>query len=50
MRAPAFLAEMEKAKLDVDAVSAEEIERIVQELFRLPPASIARLKQALGAR
>ena len=47
LRDPAFLAEAEKAKLDVDPVSGEEIERAVLALFKLEPALVARLRTVL---
>src|SRR5262245_42013552 len=43
----AFLAEAEKARLTVDPVSAEELEKMVAELFTLDPALVARLKDVL---
>jgi tripartite-type tricarboxylate transporter receptor subunit TctC len=43
----AFLAEAEKAKLTLDPVTAEELERMVAEAFALDPALLAKLKDAL---
>ncbi|MGH7817988.1 MAG: Bug family tripartite tricarboxylate transporter substrate binding protein, partial [Candidatus Binatia bacterium] len=42
-----FLAEAEKTKLDVGAVSGEEVERIIGGLFKLEPALVAKLKGIL---
>jgi len=42
-----FLAEAEKTKLDVGAVSGEEVEKIVGGLFKLEPALVAKLKGIL---
>jgi tripartite-type tricarboxylate transporter receptor subunit TctC len=42
-----FLAEAEKTKLDVGAVSGEEVEKIVSGLFKLEPALVAKLKAIL---
>jgi tripartite-type tricarboxylate transporter receptor subunit TctC len=42
-----FLAEAEKTKLDVGAVSGEEVEKIVAGLFKLEPALVAKLKGIL---
>ena len=42
-----FLAEAEKTKLDVGAVSGEEVEKIVGGLFKLEPALVAKLKAIL---
>jgi tripartite-type tricarboxylate transporter receptor subunit TctC len=47
LRDPAFLAEAEKAKLDVDPISGEEIERRVKALFTLEPAMVAKLRAIL---
>lgn len=43
----AFLAETERARLGLDPVTGEELERMVSELFTLDPALLARLKQIL---
>ncbi|OLC15389.1 MAG: hypothetical protein AUH29_08050 [Candidatus Rokubacteria bacterium 13_1_40CM_69_27] len=43
----AFLAETEKAKLSLDPVTGEELEKMVAELFRLDPALLAKLKAIL---
>ena len=42
-----FVAEAEKVKLDVDPVTGEEVERIIEGLFRLPPPLLAKLKDIL---
>jgi len=42
-----FLAEAEKTKLDVGAVSGEEVEKIIAGLFKLEPALVAKLKAIL---
>ena len=42
-----FLAEAKKASLDIHYVSGEEIEGVVQGLFKIEPAFIARMKQVL---
>src|SRR5262247_209581 len=43
----AFLAEAEKAKLTLDPVTAEDLERMVTEAFALDPALLAKLKDIL---
>jgi tripartite-type tricarboxylate transporter receptor subunit TctC len=43
----AFLAETDKAKLALDPVSAEELEKMVAEVFALDAALVARLKDIL---
>ncbi len=43
----AFVAEAEKAKLTLDPVTGEELEKMVAELFTLDPALLAKLKAIL---
>lgn len=43
----AFLAEIEKARLGLDPVTGEELEKMVAELFTLDPALVAKLKDIL---
>ncbi len=47
LKDPEFLAEAAKAKLDIDPVTGEEIEKNVAGLFALEPALVARLKELL---
>lgn len=47
MRDPAFLADAEKAKLEIEPVSGEDIERTVANLFKLDPALVAKLRTVL---
>jgi tripartite-type tricarboxylate transporter receptor subunit TctC len=47
LKDPAFLAEAEKAKLTLDPVTGQELERLVAGLFSLEPAIVARLKEIL---
>src|SRR5438445_1185196 len=47
LRDPAVLADAEKAKLEIDPITGEEIERTVDRLFKLEPALIARLRALL---
>jgi tripartite-type tricarboxylate transporter receptor subunit TctC len=44
---PEFLEEAEKARLDVDPIPGEEVERLIRELFDTPDAVKARLKAVL---
>ena len=44
---PRFLAEAIRAKLEINPVSGEEIERTVANLFKLDPAMIAKLRTVL---
>ena len=43
----AFLAEAEKSKLDVDPVTGETLEKIVAGLYKMDPATLAKLKEVL---
>ncbi len=49
LKDPAFLEEAAKAKLDVDLVPAEDVERRVRELFALPDPVKARFRTILTA-
>ena len=47
LKDPAFLAEAEKSKLDVDPVTGETLEKIVAGLYKMNPAILAKLKEVL---
>src|SRR5262245_38654570 len=47
LKDPELLAESKKASLDIQYVSGEETEGVVQGLFKIEPAFIARMKQVL---
>jgi tripartite-type tricarboxylate transporter receptor subunit TctC len=47
LKDPAFLAELEKAKLGLEPVKGEELEEMVSRLFKLSPSLIAKLKSIL---
>jgi tripartite-type tricarboxylate transporter receptor subunit TctC len=47
LKDPAFLAEAEKSKLDVDPVTGETLEKIVAGLYKMDPVILARLKEVL---
>ena len=40
-----FMTEAEKAKIDIDPASAEELEKIIARLFKADPAVVAKLKE-----
>jgi tripartite-type tricarboxylate transporter receptor subunit TctC len=44
---PAFLAEAEKAKLDIDALSGEAVAKLVEQLSHTPEATAARVRAAM---
>jgi tripartite-type tricarboxylate transporter receptor subunit TctC len=47
MKDPEFLADTQKAKLDLDPIDGPEIERQVRELFKIEPALVAKMKDIL---
>jgi len=47
LKDPAFVAEAEKSKLDIDPVTGEALEKIVGGIYKLNPATLARLKEVL---
>lgn len=48
MRDPEFLAEAEKAKLDINPLGGEEVERIVSQIQKLSPAILAIIKEVIS--
>ena len=44
---PEFLADTQKAKLDIDALDGDETEKQVKALFKLEPALVSKLKEIL---
>jgi len=42
-----FIAEMEKAKLDLNPVTGEELEKAVAGIFKIDPALTAKMKEIL---
>jgi hypothetical protein len=49
MRDQGFLAEINKAKLSIDSLTGEELEKIVTRLFKLDASTLERLKAILAA-
>jgi len=47
LKDPAFLAEAEKTKLEVDPVTGEDLEKIVADIFKTNPQVLAKLKDVL---
>jgi tripartite-type tricarboxylate transporter receptor subunit TctC len=47
LRDKEFLAEAERAKLEIEPIPGDELERVVERLFKLEPPMIARLKTIL---
>jgi tripartite-type tricarboxylate transporter receptor subunit TctC len=48
MKDPDFLAETQKLQLTIDALSGEEMERVVRDAYALPEAVIAKVRKALA--
>ena len=42
-----FLVDAKKSKLDIDALTGEEVERTVAKLFKLDSGLVAKLKEVL---
>jgi tripartite-type tricarboxylate transporter receptor subunit TctC len=47
LKDPELLSEAKKASLDIQYVSGEETDAVVQGLFKIEPAFIAKMKQVL---
>lgn len=47
MKDPEFLADTQKAKLDLDPIDGAEIEKQVRELFKLEPTLVSKMKEIL---
>ena len=47
MKDPEFIADAQKAKLDLSPLSGDELEKIVASFYRTEPAVVARLKEIL---
>ncbi|MGH8642545.1 MAG: Bug family tripartite tricarboxylate transporter substrate binding protein [Burkholderiales bacterium] len=47
LKDPAFLAEAQKANLSIDPITGDEMKRLVEEVFTLDAAVLAKLKEAL---
>jgi len=48
LKDPAFLAEAQKSKLDIDPTTGEELEKIVAGIYKINPATLAKLKEVLN--
>jgi len=47
LKDPSFVAEAKKSNLDVDPVSGEELERLIEGFFKLEPTLLVKLKEVL---
>jgi tripartite-type tricarboxylate transporter receptor subunit TctC len=50
LKDPEFLADAERAKLDIEPITGEEMEKLVAKLFKLSPAIVTKLKDVLGSK
>lgn len=49
MKDPAFLAEAEKAKIDVDAITGERVAKLIEDDMATPIDVVARIREALAS-
>jgi tripartite-type tricarboxylate transporter receptor subunit TctC len=49
MKDPEFVKDAQKAKLDVDPMSGEEVEKTVKRMFQMSPSMVAKLKDILSS-
>jgi hypothetical protein len=47
MTDPEFMADAKKSKLDLDPIDGEEVQKMVAGMFKLSPALVGKLKEAL---
>ena len=47
---PEFMAEAKRANLDINPLSGEEVKKLVDGLFKLPPPTLAKLTSVLAAK
>ena len=50
LRDQEFLADAKRSKLDIEPVAGEELEKVVQDLYKIDPPMLARLKEVLLAK
>ena len=50
MKDPGFLAEADRAKLEIEPLTGEEVAKLVAQIAATPPAVVARLREALEAK
>ena len=47
MKDPEFVADAKKSRIDLEPIEGEEVQRMVAGMFKLPPALVEKLKEAL---
>ena len=50
MTDPAFLADARQRKVDIDPTSGEEIEELITEIYKTPPAVVERVKKIFSSK
>jgi tripartite-type tricarboxylate transporter receptor subunit TctC len=50
MRDPAYLAETEKLKIDIEPLSGEQVSNLIAEIYATPTETVARVRDAMGIR
>ena len=50
LKDPEFLADAQKAELDIEPITGEEMKKMVSKLSTLSPSIVAKLKEILGTR
>src|SRR5215210_3436763 len=50
MRDPAFLAETEKLKIEVEPLTGEQVATLIAEAYATPADTVARVREAMGSR
>lgn len=48
MKDPALLAEAERARLDLDFMTGERLQQVVEASFNVSPATAAKVKELVG--
>jgi hypothetical protein len=50
MKDPAYLAEADKLKIEVDALTGEQVAALVEQVTRTPPELVERVRKAMEAK
>ncbi len=50
MRDPAYLAEAEKLKIDIEPLTGEQVASLIAQVFATPAETVARVRDAMGGR
>jgi tripartite-type tricarboxylate transporter receptor subunit TctC len=47
LKDPEFLADAKKSKMDIEPVAGEELQKLVLDLYKIDPSTLAKLKEVL---